>query len=246
MNKKSDFFDRLSESLKDLESIKKYIPPINSAGYPFIVIFIIGTIILSFFSDFLGWIGIILSIWCVYFFRDPNRTIPKTDNILVAPADGKIIKISSTSPPENLSDNKKEEMNKISIFMNVFNVHVNRIPISGKIVWLKYVPGAFFNASFDKSSELNERMISKIEIKKNVYIYVVQIAGLIARRIKCELEENQNVKLGDRFGIIRFGSRVDLYLPKSFNISVLENQTMISGETIVAQTLNSSNKSSKN
>ena len=130
--------------------------------------------------------------------------------------------------------------------MNVFNVHVNRMPISGKIVWLKYVPGAFFNASFDKSSELNERMISKIEIKKNVYVYVVQIAGLIARRIKCELEENQNVKLGDRFGIIRFGSRVDLYLPKSFNISVLENQTMISGETIVAQTLNSANKSSKN
>ena len=136
-------------------------------------------------------------------------------------------------------------MNKISIFMNIFNVHVNRIPVSGRVVWLKYVPGAFFNASLDKSSEKNERMIAKIEIKKDLYIYVVQIAGLIARRIKCELEENQNVKVGERFGIIRFGSRVDLYLPKTFNISVLEDQTMISGETIVADIESSISKIQK-
>ena len=118
--------------------------------------------------------------------------------------------------------------------MNVFNVHVNRIPMSGKIVWLKYVPGTFFNASLDKASENNERMVIKIEISKNNYIYVVQIAGLIARRIKCDLNENQNVSVGERFGIIRFGSRVDLYLPLNSNIKVMEGQTTIGGETIVA------------
>ena len=119
--------------------------------------------------------------------------------------------------------------------MNVFNVHVNRIPFSGKVVWLKYVPGAFFNASLDKSSKDNERMISKIEIKNNKFIYVVQIAGLIARRIKCDLEENQNVTIGDRFGIIRFGSRVDVYLTNDFSIQTLKGQTAIAGETILAK-----------
>ena len=234
MNRKSDFFDKLVDAFRELEFIKEYIPPINKAGYPFIILFLIFTIIISFLSDFLGWIGLILTIWCVYFFRDPKRITPKYPNVLVAPADGKVLKISQALAPENLSDGKREDMNKISIFMNIFNVHVNRIPVSGRIVWLKYVPGAFFNASLDKSSEKNERMIAKIEIKKDLYIYVVQIAGLISRRIKCELEENQNVKIGERFGIIRFGSRVDLYLPKNFYISVLEDQTMISGETIVA------------
>ena len=119
--------------------------------------------------------------------------------------------------------------------MNVFNVHVNRIPISGKIVWLKYVPGTFFNASLDKASENNERMIIKIEVSKNNPIYVVQIAGLIARRIKCDLNENQNVNVGERFGIIRFGSRVDLYLPLNSHINVMEGQTVVGGETIIAQ-----------
>ena len=119
--------------------------------------------------------------------------------------------------------------------MNVFNVHVNRMPVSGKVVWLKYIPGAFFNASLDKSSKENERMISKIEVKKDVFIYVVQIAGLIARRIKCELEENQNVEVGERFGIIRFGSRVDLYIPNNSKVNVLENQITIAGETIISE-----------
>jgi phosphatidylserine decarboxylase len=136
-------------------------------------------------------------------------------------------------------------MKKISIFMNVFNVHVNRLPVSGKVVWLKYVPGAFFNASLDKSSKDNERMISKIEIRKNKFIYVVQIAGLIARRIKCDLEENQNVIIGERFGIIRFGSRLDVYLPKDFSVDVLEGQTTIAGETIISH-MDSNNKNIKN
>ena len=129
--------------------------------------------------------------------------------------------------------------------MNVFNVHVNRVPISGKVVWLKYIPGAFFNASLDKSSKDNERMISKIEIKNDIFIYVVQIAGLIARRIKCDLEENQNVKIGERFGIIRFGSRVDLYVPENFTTNLLENQTTIGGETIVAEFQDSIKKNTK-
>ena len=230
-NKQSSRFENF---LKDLDSLKKYLPPINKAGYPFIVIFVLVALILSTFSDFLGWIGIILSIWCVYFFRDPERITPKGDTLLISPADGKILSVTTSKSPENLLDKKQKEMKKISIFMDVFNVHVNRIPISGKVVWLKYVPGTFLNASLDKASEDNERMIIKIEISKDHYIYVVQIAGLIARRIKCDLTENQQVKSGDRFGIIRFGSRVDIYMPEEFKVNVFEGQTSISGETILA------------
>ena len=208
---------------------------VNKAGYPFIGIFIFVTLVLFSFSDFLGWVGFILSIWCVYFFRDPERVTPTDKNIFISPADGRILKILETEGPDILSDNKSQMFRKVSIFMNVFNVHVNRIPISGKIVWLKYVPGTFFNASLDKASENNERMIIKIEVSKNNYVYVVQIAGLIARRIKCDLNENQNVNVGERFGIIRFGSRVDLYIPLNSIVKVMEGQTVIAGETIVAQ-----------
>ena len=126
-------------------------------------------------------------------------------------------------------------MQKISIFMNVFNVHVNRIPVSGKVVWLKYIPGTFLNASLDKSSEDNERMIAKIEVSNNVFVYVVQIAGLIARRIKCDLSENQSVSCGERYGIIRFGSRLDIYMPKDFSVKVKTGQLAICGETVLAE-----------
>ena len=245
MNKPKDFFDRFAEFLKEAELVKNFIPPIHKTGYPFIILFVIGTILISMISDFLGWIGILLTVWCVYFFRDPERTTPKKENILVSPADGKILSISRELVPDNLSEDKQNEMTKISIFMNVFNVHVNRIPVSGKIVWLKYIPGAFLNASLDKASKDNERMISKIEFNKDAFIYVVQIAGLIARRIKCELEENQKVKQGERFGIIRFGSRVDLYIPDNFRVSVLENQISIAGETIIAEFDNMIKKNSK-
>ena len=242
MNKQKDFFDRFADLLKELEFVKSYFPKIHKSGFPFIVLFVFGTIIFSLIADFFGWLGIILTIWCVYFFRDPDRITPQKDNILVSPADGKILSISLEKAPENLSENKSESLRKVSIFMNVFNVHVNRSPASGKVVWLKYIPGAFFNASLDKSSKDNERMISKIEIKKNIFIYVVQIAGLIARRIKCDLEENQDIKIGDRFGLIRFGSRVDVYVPQNFKINVLENQVAISGETIIAEIVDSSKK----
>ena len=232
MNEKKPFsFKNIANQLEDL---KNFIPPINTAGYPFIILFAFFALILSLISDFLGWIGFILTLWCVYFFRDPERVIPEKKNIIISPADGKILFAGPSKAPENLSDNKQQDLNKVSIFMNVFNVHVNRIPISGKVIWLKYVPGTFLNASLDKSSEDNERMIVKIEVSKGIFIYVVQIAGLIARRIKCDLTENESVTIGQRYGLIRFGSRVDVYFPKDFNILVNKGQTSISGETILA------------
>jgi phosphatidylserine decarboxylase len=229
--KKQSSFKSLVNQLEDL---KNFIPPINAAGYPFIVLFALFALILSLISDFLGWIGFILTLWCVYFFRDPERVVPENNNILISPADGKILFSGSSKSPENLSDNKQLDLNKVSIFMNVFDVHVNRVPISGKVIWLKYVPGTFFNASLDKSSENNERMIVKIEVSKGVFVYVVQIAGLIARRIKCDLTENESVTMGQRYGLIRFGSRVDVYFPKDFNILVNKGQTSIAGETVLA------------
>ena len=229
--KKQSSFESL---INQLENLKDFLPPINSAGYPFIIIFAVVAFILSLISDFLGWIGFILTLWCVYFFRDPERVTPKKTNVLISPADGKIVFSGLSKSPENLSDNKQLDLNKVSIFMNVFDVHVNRIPISGKVIWLKYVPGTFLNASLDKSSENNERMIVKVEVSKGVFIYVVQIAGLIARRIKCDLTENESVTMGQRYGLIRFGSRVDVYFPKNFNILVDKGQTSISGETIIA------------
>ena len=226
--------EKLNKILNTIDGLKKFIPPIHPAGFPFIIIFIVAALILSVISDFLGWVGFILTIWCTYFFRDPERVKPDKKNILLSPADGKILFVGKSMSPDNLSDNQSKEMQKISIFMNVFDVHINRIPISGKISWLKYVPGTFLNASLDKSSEDNERMIIKIEYSKNKYVYVVQIAGLIARRIKCDLSENQSVTIGDRFGLIRFGSRVDLYFPNDCDPLVSEGQTSISGETILA------------
>jgi len=232
MNEKKQ--SNLKNILNQLEDLRSFLPPINTAGYPFIILFALVALILSLLSDFLGWIGFILTLWCVYFFRDPERVLPEKKNILISPADGKVLFAGPSKSPENLSDHKQQDLNKISIFMNVFNVHVNRIPISGKVIWLKYVPGTFLNASLDKSSEDNERMIVKIEVSKGVFIYVVQIAGLIARRIKCDLTENESVTIGQRYGIIRFGSRVDVYFPKNFNILVNKGQTSISGETILA------------
>tara|TARA_Y100001935_G_scaffold159139_1_gene130926 strand:- start:210 stop:932 length:723 start_codon:yes stop_codon:yes gene_type:complete len=229
--KKQSSFESI---INQLENLKDFLPPINSAGYPFIVLFAVVAFILSLISDFLGWIGFILTLWCVYFFRDPERVTPKKTNVLISPADGKIVFSGLSKSPENLSDSKQLDLNKVSIFMNVFDVHINRIPISGKVIWLKYVPGTFLNASLDKSSENNERMIVKVEVSKGVFIYVVQIAGLIARRIKCDLTENESVTMGQRYGLIRFGSRVDVYFPKNFNILVNEGQTSISGETIIA------------
>ncbi len=207
--------------------------PVHRAGYPFIFIFFVISLFLGALSDFLGWIGLVLTGWCVFFFRDPVRVVPTDKNLMISPADGKVLKNSLESLPDEFKS--KAKMNKLSIFMNVFNVHVNRIPFSGKVSELKYIPGAFFNASLDKSSKENERMCIKLEIAKNKYIYIVQIAGLVARRIKCDLETNQKVDLGEKFGIIRFGSRVDIYVPNDIKFIPIEGQTLIGGESVIAR-----------
>jgi phosphatidylserine decarboxylase len=206
---------------------------IHKEGYIFITIFAFATFVLGSFSVTLAWIGSICTVWCAYFFRNPERVTPIADNLIISAADGVVQKIVEVSPPEelNLGDS---EMIRVSVFLNVFNVHINRIPASGKILDLKYHPGKFFNASLDKASIHNERQSVLMQIKNGTKIGFVQIAGLIARRIVCDLEEGQEVMSGQRYGLIRFGSRVDIYLPLKTVLMVSEGQTCVGGETIIA------------
>ena len=191
-------------------------PKIHSEGYKFIAISIIATIFLLIISKFLAGIGFLISIWMYYFFRDPERISINDDNYLVSPADGLIIKITEIEGPKELNlENKK--FNRVSIFMNAFDCHVNRSPSSGKILDIFYKPGKFLNASLDKSSEDNERNYIKLKTNKGNEIIIVQIAGLIARRIVCETSKDNNINQGDRIGMIRFGSRVDLYFENSIS-----------------------------
>ena len=212
--------------------LEKIFPKIHNEGYKFIVIFIFTTIILYFIHGFLGFIGLILSIWCYYFFRDPERISIGDENYLTSPADGLVLKVEESNGPKELSLEKKK-FKKISIFMNVFDCHVNRSPCSGKISEILYKPGKFLNASLDKASEDNERNYYKILNNDGEDIIVVQIAGLIARRIVCESSENQEVQQGSRIGMIRFGSRVDIYF-ENYNPLVKVNQKTIAGETLLA------------
>ena len=213
--------------------IDKIFPKIHNEGYKFIVIFVVATIILYFIHGFLGFIGLVLSIWCYYFFRDPDRFSIDDDNYLTSPADGEIIQVMETNGPKELGlENKK--FKKISIFMNVFDCHVNRTPCGGRIEEILYKPGKFLNASFDKASEDNERNYYKIKDVHNNDIVVVQIAGLIARRIVCESNKDQELKQGDRIGMIRFGSRADVYY-ENYEPLVKIGQTSIAGETLLAK-----------
>jgi len=216
-----------------LDNIRKFIPDIHKEGHFFISIFVICTLILFMWSQHLGWIGVIATLWCVFFFRDPERVSPIGKNTIVSPADGIIIKIDQSKLPSEIDVNQRE-MKRVSIFLSVFDVHVNRIPVSSRVKKLSYHYGKFFNASLDKAHQHNERQSILLETEDKQEICVVQIAGLIARRIVCNLQEEQEVATGQRFGIIRFGSRVDIYLPIHFNIQVLEGQRMVGGETIVA------------
>ncbi len=209
------------------------IPPIAKEGHVFILIAVVLAFFLFLVSIVLGLIGILPVIFCIYFFRDPQRNTIVDDNLVIAPADGKIIKIEKTRLPQELDINDDTEYQKISIFMNVFNVHVNRMPISGTISQSAYFPGEFFNASLDKASLENERNAFIIENNKEK-IVCIQIAGLIARRIVTYAMEGDALKAGDKIGLIRFGSRVDIYLPPSFNLLVSLNQTTIAGETLLA------------
>ena len=211
----------------------KIFPKLHSEGYKFIVIAIVLTIILYSFSGFLGFVGIIISIWVYYFFRDPERVIINDDNFLVSPADGEVIKVEEVNGPKELGLEVRK-FKKISIFMNVFDCHVNRTPCSGKIEEILYKPGKFLNASLDKASEDNERNYYRIKDNQGNQIIVVQIAGLIARRIVCESNKDQEITQGDRIGMIRFGSRVDIYY-ENYEPLVKIGQRAISGETLLAK-----------
>ena len=211
----------------------KIFPKIHAEGYKFLVISGIITIVFYSFSNFLGLIGLVLTIWVYYFFRDPDRVIIEDNNYLVSPADGEIIKVEEVDGPKELGlENKK--FNKISVFMNVFDCHVNRAPCAGKIEEILYKPGTFVNASLDKASEDNERNYFKIKDTDNNDIIVVQIAGLVARRIVCESNKDQELKQGDRIGMIRFGSRADVYY-ENYQPLVKVGQKAISGETLLAK-----------
>jgi len=205
---------------------------IHNEAWKVIAIFAFVTMISSMLWAPLAWIGLILTAWCAYFFRNPVRVIPTRDGLMVSPADGKVVKIIKVAPPAefNMGDN---EVWRISVFLNIFNVHVNRIPMAGAIEKVLYQSGQFMNASFEQASLNNERntLVVKLDKKQK---YAAQIAGLIARRIVCDAKEGDNSQTGDIFGLIRFGSRTDIYLPHGINPRVIEGQVAIGGETILA------------
>ena len=208
-------------------------PKIHKEGYKFLAISILASFIVLFLSKFIGLIFILITIWVYYFFRDPDRISINDDSYLVSPADGLVTDISERSGPEELRL-ENTTYTRVSIFMNVFNCHVNRIPTSGKVEEIYYKPGKFLNASLDKASEENERNYFKIKTKnKDEEIIIVQIAGLIARRIVCEVEQGQDLKQGDRIGMIRFGSRVDIFF-KNKKVLAKLNQNVVAGESLIA------------
>jgi len=213
--------------------LNKIFPKIHDEGYKFLVIFVLATIILYFINSFLGLVGFVLTIWCYYFFRDPERISIGDENYLTSPADGEILQIMESNGPKELGlENKK--FKKISIFMNVFDCHVNRSPCSGKVTEILYKPGKFINASLDKASEDNERNYYNIKNSYGENIIVVQIAGLVARRIVTETSIDRELQQGNRIGMIRFGSRADLYF-ENYEPLVKVGQKTIAGETLLAK-----------
>ena len=207
-------------------------PKIHKEGYKFLAISILATFIILFFSKFFGILLILVTIWVYYFFRDPERYSINDDSYLISPADGLVTDISEKSGPEELRL-ENTTFTKISVFMNIFNCHVNRLPSSGTIEEIYYKPGKFLNASLDKASEENERNYFKVKLKNGEEIIIVQIAGLIARRIVCEAEQGQELKQGDRIGMIRFGSRVDIYF-KNKRVLAKLGQNVVAGESLIA------------
>ncbi|MDP2082983.1 MAG: phosphatidylserine decarboxylase [Pseudotabrizicola sp.] len=210
-----------------------FLKPMHPEGYKFVAIFAAITLVLFWLWEPLGWIGVGLTVWCYYFFRDPKRSVPQGAGILVSPADGVISLIECAVPPEELGMGP-EALVRVSVFMNVFNCHVNRAPIAGTIGAMGYRPGKFLNASLDKASVDNERNSLRIDLPDGRQIAVVQIAGLVARRIMWWVSEGQGMRTGERFGLIRFGSRVDVYLPEGVTPQVAIGQTMVAGETVLA------------
>jgi len=215
-----------------IDSVRKSLVPIHPEGYVFIGAFGVASFFLNWLSPTLGWLGFIATAWCVYFFRDPPRVTPLREGAVVSPADGVISAIGFFPPPPELGLGATP-LQRISVFMSVFDVHVNRAPISGKVIKVAYKPGIFLNADLDKASEDNERNGLLIETQFGRF-GVVQIAGLIARRIVCFIKEGENLGVGERFGLIRFGSRVDVYLPANIKPLVAVGARAIAGETILA------------
>ena len=214
------------------DSIRQQMVPITPEGYPFIGAFALISLILFWLWSPLGWIGTVLTIWCIYFFRDPPRVTPVRDGLVVSPADGRVSMVTTAAPPHELGLGDKP-LPRISIFMSVFDCHVNRSPVAGRVEKIVYQPGKFINADLDKASVDNERN-SLVISTSGVRIAVVQIAGLVARRIVCFVREQQPVGAGERFGMIRFGSRLDVYLPEGTAPLVAVGQTSLAGETILA------------
>lgn len=221
--------------------IREVLVPIHPDGWKFIAIFAVVTLLLLWLFPPLGWIAVLATVWCIYFFRDPWRVTPLRAGLVISPADGRIISIAPAVPPAELGMGPAPLM-RIGIFLNVFDVHVNRVPLGGKIVKLAYHKGKFLNASFDKASDENERMAIRIAPADDEPgtepgandLAVVQIAGLVARRIVCDLREGETVITGQRFGIIRFGSRTDIYLPAGAVPTVIVGQRAVGGETVIA------------
>jgi len=216
-----------------INSVRSQLAPIHREGYPFIGGFALLSLVLFLVWSPLGWIGTVMTLWCAYFFRDPERVTPARDGIVVSPADGRVSQIVNASPPPELGLGNKV-LTRVSIFMSVFDCHVNRSPASGRIERIAYHAGTFLNADLDKASENNERNSLIIVTAGGARIVVVQIAGLIARRIVSFVREGVAIGAGERFGLIRFGSRLDIYLPDGVRPMVAEGQTAIAGETVLA------------
>ncbi len=216
-----------------MSMLSTFLKPMHREGWRFVGIFAAATVILFLIAEPLGWIGVGLTVWCYYFFRDPDRVTPVREGLVVSPADGVVQMIGEFFPPEELGLGSAPMM-RIAIFMNVFNCHVNRTPVTGRIEKIAYRPGRFLNASLDKASVDNERNGLAIRMEDGRAIAVVQIAGLVARRIVCEVKEGQALLAGQRFGMIRFGSRLDVYLPAGAAPLVVVGQTATAGETVLA------------
>ena len=214
--------------------LSTFVKPMHPEGRKFVAIFAAITLVLFLLWEPLGWVGVGLTVWVYYFFRDPERVVPNEDGIMVSPADGIVSLLEPAVPPRELGLGS-EPMTRVSVFMSVFNCHVNRIPAAGRITTVAYHHGKFLNASLDKASEQNERNGITVELSDGRQYGVVQIAGLVARRIMCWSEEVSDVQRGERFGLIRFGSRLDIYLPSGAEPTVKIGQTMIAGETIIAR-----------
>jgi phosphatidylserine decarboxylase len=206
---------------------------IHPEGWPFIAVAVALNALLFALAGWYGWLLAPVTLWCVAFFRDPERTTPQGEGLIVSPADGVLLPVADAIPPAELGLGR-EPRPRLSIFMNVFNVHVNRVPADGTVTALAYRPGKFFNASFDKASEHNERMAMCFRLRNGQELAVAQIAGLVARRIRCDLHQGEQVRKGARFGIIRFGSRLDVYLPAGAEIRVRKGETVRAGETVLA------------